>query len=69
MNIIAVSARDTAAAPAQTLGTLANAMAIGTAALTNLIGQELANVPDVDLESYLATVIINELESQGGPEA
>lgn len=69
MNIIAVTATDKAAAPAQTMGTLANAMAIGTTALTNMIGQELANVSDVDLEAYLATVIMNELENQGGPAA
>lgn len=66
MNVIALSETDPGAKPAQTMGTLGNAMAIGTAAIRNMVGKELAAVPEVDLEAYLATVIVTELENRGG---
>lgn len=66
MNVIALSEKDSGAAAAQTVGTLGNAMSVGHAALRNMMGKELANVPEVDLEAYLATVIMTELENRGG---
>jgi len=42
--------------------TLANAQALGSRAIENLIGEELARVPEVDVDTYLLAAVADELE-------
>lgn len=64
METINLSKNVAAAMEERSRATISNCVALGHAVLKSLIGNELANNPDIDLELHLTAVIGNRLESK-----
>jgi O-methyltransferase involved in polyketide biosynthesis len=62
MKIIDTMQAPSTAQREETRLTLANAQALGSRAIENLIGDELARVPEVDVDTYLLAALADELE-------